>query len=88
MQDTVTLAHGAGGKQTSELIEKVFKAHFSNPYFTPDDAAVLQIPAGKMAMSTDGFIVSPAFSPAEISASSQSAERSTIWPAWAHSPCI
>ena len=50
MQDTVTLAHGAGGKQTSELIEKVFKAHFSNPYFTPDDAAVLQIPAGKMAM--------------------------------------
>ena len=52
MQDTVTLAHGAGGKQTSELIEKVFKAHFSNPYFTPDDSAVLQIPAGKMAMST------------------------------------
>ena len=63
MQETVTLAHGAGGKQTSELIEKVFKAHFENPLFTPDDAAVLQIPAGKMAMSTDGFIVSPAFFP-------------------------
>ena len=63
MQDTVTLAHGAGGKQTSELIEKVFKAHFENPLFTPDDAAVLQIPAGRMAMSTDGFIVSPAFFP-------------------------
>ncbi len=26
----VTLAHGAGGKQTAELIDKVFKAHFSN----------------------------------------------------------
>ncbi len=33
-ENTVTLAHGAGGKQTSELIEKVFKAHFSNPEFT------------------------------------------------------
>ena len=59
MSDTVTLAHGAGGKQTSELIEKVFKAHFSNPEFTPDDAAVLPSPGGRLAMSTDGFIVSP-----------------------------
>ena len=25
---TVTLAHGAGGKQTSELIDRVFKRHF------------------------------------------------------------
>ena len=63
IHDTVTLAHGAGGKQTSELIEKVFRAHFENPLFTPDDAAVLEIPAGRLAMSTDGFIVSPAFFP-------------------------
>ena len=27
---TVTMAHGAGGKQTSELIDQVFKAHFAN----------------------------------------------------------
>ena len=26
---TVTMAHGAGGKQTSELIDKVFAAHFA-----------------------------------------------------------
>ena len=58
---TVTLAHGAGGKQTAELIEKVFKAHFSNPYFTPDDAATLPAPEGRIAMTTDGFIVSPRF---------------------------
>ena len=51
IHDTVTLAHGAGGKQTSELIEKVFRAHFENPLFTPDDAAVLEIPAGRLAMS-------------------------------------
>ncbi len=58
---TVTLAHGAGGKQTSELIGQVFKKHFSNPYFTADDAAILPSPEGKIAMTTDGFIVSPQF---------------------------
>lgn len=56
---TVTLAHGAGGKQTSELIERIFKAHFSNPDLTADDAAVLPIDAGRIAFTTDGFIVSP-----------------------------
>ena len=58
-ENTVTLAHGAGGKQTNELIDKVFKAHFSNPQFTADDAAVFETGAGRLAMSTDGFIVSP-----------------------------
>ena len=60
---TVTMAHGAGGRQTSELIDQVFKAHFSNPDLTADDAAVLAPPVGQMAVSTDGFIVSPAFFP-------------------------
>jgi hydrogenase expression/formation protein HypE len=59
MSKTVTLAHGAGGKQTSELIHEVFEAHFKNPLFTADDAAILEIEPGKLAMSTDGFIVSP-----------------------------
>ena len=58
---TVTLAHGAGGKQTAELIHEVFQKHFSNPLFTADDAAVLPRPEGKIAMTTDGFIVSPQF---------------------------
>lgn len=61
MNNTVTLAHGAGGKQTSELIDRIFKAHFANPDLTADDAAVLSAPKGRMAMTTDGFIVSPAF---------------------------
>lgn len=59
MSKTVTLAHGAGGKQTSELIHEVFEAHFRNPLFTADDAAILEVEPGKLAMSTDGFIVSP-----------------------------
>ncbi len=58
---TVTLAHGAGGKQTAELIHTVFQKHFSNPYFTADDAAILPRPDRQIAMTTDGFIVSPQF---------------------------
>ena len=57
------MAHGAGGRQTSELIDNIFAAHFANPDLTADDAAVLTPPIGKMAVSTDGFIVSPAFYP-------------------------
>lgn len=59
MSDVITLAHGAGGKQTAELIDRVFKAHFSNPQFTGDDAAVLPIGGANLAFTTDGFIVSP-----------------------------
>lgn len=67
---TVSLAHGAGGKQTSELIDQVFKAHFANPELTSDDAAVLKLKEGKIAFTTDGFIVSPSEFPEEISESS------------------
>lgn len=59
MDNTVTLAHGAGGRQTAELIDKVFKAYFKNPSFTEDDAAVLSVNGAKLAFTTDSFIVSP-----------------------------
>src|SRR5574344_2913215 len=59
MTDTVTLAMGGGGKETNELINSVFKKYFYNPDFTADDAAVLDFAGGKLAFTTDGFIVSP-----------------------------
>lgn len=59
MDTVVTLAHGAGGAKTAALIDSVFKAHFSNPEFTGDDAAILSIGQEKLAFTTDGFIVSP-----------------------------
>ncbi len=55
----ITLAHGAGGRKTQELIGGIFAAHFSNPDLTADDAALLDIGSGEIAVSTDGFIVSP-----------------------------
>lgn len=63
MTDMITMAHGAGGKQTSELIHSIFQKHLGNEYFTADDAAVLPPVRGRLAMTTDGFIVSPQFFP-------------------------
>lgn len=57
--ETITLAHGAGGSQTSDLIASIFRKHFDNAYLTADDAAVLPAPSGQIAMTTDGFIVQP-----------------------------
>ena len=44
MNETVTLAHGAGGRQTAELIDRVFKEHFSNPDLTSDVERLIPIP--------------------------------------------
>lgn len=59
LKKNVTLAHGAGGKDTAELIGEIFKKHFDNPDLTADDAAVLSFGGKKLAFTTDGFIVSP-----------------------------
>lgn len=59
MDEFITLAHGSGGRKTSELIGNLFKKYFANENLTADDAAVLPAISGKIAMSTDGFIVSP-----------------------------
>ena len=86
MTDFVTLAHGAGGKQTAELIDRVFKSHFANPNFTGDDAAVLPAPQGRIAMTTDGFIVSPRFFPGgNIGPAHSSLKKAFLWTNWKRS---
>ena len=57
--DRITLAHGAGGRKTSELIHDLFARHFASPHLTSDDAAILPVIGSPIAMTTDGFIVSP-----------------------------
>ena len=59
MEEFITLAHGSGGRKTSELIGNLFKKYFANDYLIADDAAVLPGLSGRIAMTPDGFIVSP-----------------------------
>jgi hydrogenase expression/formation protein HypE len=60
----VTLAHGGGGRLTHALVERMFLAAFRNPALEPlHDGAILEVPAGRLALSTDSFVVSPLFFP-------------------------
>lgn len=55
----ITLAHGSGGKSTSELIDSVFAKHFSNPILNMmEDSAVVE-GVSKIAVTTDSFVVTP-----------------------------
>lgn len=55
------MTYGSGGKQTGDLINQVFLKHFSNPVLNRlEDAAVLSI-SGKIAYTTDSFVVTPLF---------------------------
>ena len=62
----VELSHGAGGRATAQLIERLFAAAFANDILARgDDGAVLPAPAPgeHLVMSTDGHVISPLFFP-------------------------
>lgn len=60
----VLLAHGGGGKLMHGLIEKMFLAAFRNPPLeVRHDGAVLQADGGRIALSTDSYVVRPLFFP-------------------------
>jgi hydrogenase expression/formation protein HypE len=63
MTGKILLAHGSGGKLSHELVEKGFLKEFSNPLLDRlDDSAVIDF-KGKLAFTTDSFVVSPIFFP-------------------------
>jgi len=60
----VELRHGAGGRDMAELIQGLFVDAFANPFLSgAEDAAVLELGAGRLAVSTDSFVVQPLFFP-------------------------
>ncbi len=59
----IDMSYGSGGKQTGNLINEVFLKHFDNKILNKlEDAAVLNI-TGKIAYTTDSFVVTPMFFP-------------------------
>jgi hydrogenase expression/formation protein HypE len=60
----ITLAHGGGGKLTHQLIEKIFRPAFNNPELeTQHDGAVFDVPSGRLAFTTDSYVVRPLIFP-------------------------
>ena len=62
--ETVQMAHGAGGRLSQALMQRVFMPHIHNSYLDLlDDQAKLDLPPGRVAFTTDSYVVSPIFFP-------------------------
>lgn len=62
--DCVLMAHGGGGRMTHELISTIFYPAFGNPLLGQDhDGCVFPVGEGRLAYSTDSFVVDPIFFP-------------------------
>ena len=60
----VDMSHGAGGRAMAQLIEELFMGPFDNELLNrAHDAAMFELPPGRVVMSTDTFVVSPLFFP-------------------------
>ena len=63
LHDKIILAHGSGGKLAHELVEKTFVKALANPLLAKlDDSAVFDF-SGRLAFTTDSYVVSPIFFP-------------------------
>ncbi|MBV5304978.1 MAG: hydrogenase expression/formation protein HypE, partial [Chlorobium sp.] len=62
--ETVQMAHGAGGRLSQALMQRVFMPHLHNSFLDLlDDQAKFDLPPGKTAFTTDTYVVSPIFFP-------------------------
>jgi len=63
MEDKILLAHGGGGRLAHDLVEKSFVKTLANPLLARlDDSAVFEL-SGRLAFTTDSYVVSPIFFP-------------------------
>ncbi len=62
--ERILLAHGSGGRLSHELVSRVFLPLFdSEPLRRLDDAATLNLTSGRLAFTTDSYVVKPLLFP-------------------------
>ncbi len=59
----IVLGHGGGGILSEELIENLFLPAFGTAGGPSRDSAVLAVPGGRIALTTDSYVVNPLFFP-------------------------
>jgi len=59
MNDRIQLGHGGGGSLMQQLIDAELRPLLSRPEAPLQDAARLELPHGRLAFSTDGYVVQP-----------------------------
>ena len=57
--ERIQLAHGGGGSLMQELIARELRQLYVDPAAPLHDAAALQLPHGRLAFSSDGYVVQP-----------------------------
>lgn len=63
-ENTILLDHGSGGIASQELISSLFLKYLDNPILRGlEDSAILENPSGRLAFSTDSYVVDPIFFP-------------------------
>ncbi len=63
-EDRILLAHGSGGKLTHDLVREVVLPRFRGKTLAElGDSAVLARPEGRLAFTTDSYVVKPLFFP-------------------------
>ena len=75
--ERITMAHGAGGKMSQQLMQEVILPEFANPYLNElhDGASVTM--SSRVAFTTDSYVVQPLFFNGGNIGSWPSAARST-----------
>ncbi|WMJ83786.1 hydrogenase expression/formation protein HypE [Oscillospiraceae bacterium LTW-04] len=64
MDQKITLRHGDGGLHTNRLIRDIFYKHFKNEILSGyQDSAIFTMEKGRLAFTTDSFVVKPIFFP-------------------------
>ena len=64
LQGAVDMSHGSGGRAMAQLIDGLFRRYLDNPLLAQgNDQALFQPPPGRLAISTDGHVISPLFFP-------------------------
>ncbi len=63
-EKTILLDHGSGGLASQQLISEIFLKHLDNPILRGlEDSAILQNRPGRLAFTTDSYVVDPIFFP-------------------------
>ena len=60
----VTMAHGAGGRLSRQLVREVILKYFGHPALLRlEDSAVFDVAGGRLAFTTDSYVIHPLFFP-------------------------
>ena len=63
-EKTILLDHGSGGLASQQLISELFLKHLDSPILRGlEDSAILENKPGKLAFTTDSYVVDPLFFP-------------------------